>query len=120
MSTIDYTRFASTALSLLTKFGATVTITRNQSTINPITGQTQSGVSGGPYYVVGVLTNYDDKDIDGTSIKAGDRKLILDSSAAPLKDDLLSMDSENLGKIVSIKTVKPAATVICYILQMRK
>lgn len=66
----------------------------------------------------GVFINYVEQDIDGTSILADDRKLLLQAlglSVVPETGD--SVDDE--VQIVSVRTIQSGATIIAYVCQTR-
>lgn len=107
------------ALELLTEFGQQVTFTDN-ATYNEdeVDGSLTAGteVESTPY---GVLIEYSDDQVDGTTIKRGDRMLISDNSYAPKVNSIVTIGGEDWS-IQSVETVKPAATALIYISQVRQ
>ncbi len=121
-----YTRLQKTADKLFKSKGQTVTITRQSAgSYNPATGAatvtttTQTGV--------GVIFDYGLKQIDGTLIKVGDRRLLL----SPLNTSGAALTAPALGDTVTdaagvvytlvepLKTVSPAGTAVLYDCNLR-
>lgn len=68
-----------------------------------------------------VVTGYADKVIDGSRIRASDRRILLNAdtlTAKPTTEDELMIDSER-HVIIDVKPVPAAGTVAVYILQAR-
>ena len=113
-----YTKMASTASRLISKYGQSVLLIRSGDTAHPVSGATTSG-GGVNLKVSGTLQKYPDNLIDGTRIKASDRLMIIDGSKEPLASDLVKIDNQNWA-IESIKTVNPAGTALIYFIQVRR
>jgi len=115
-----YVNMAATALKLLTKFGAKVTLQRGSGEVfDPITGTVLSG-SVTSIVTVGLLRPYPDKVIDGKRIMSGDRELILSNAQTPQADDRVLIAGEDWS-IQNIKTVQPdLATDVVFFVQVRK
>jgi len=115
-----YSKMAATALKLLTKFGASVTLKRVAGeTFDPISGVTVAGTDSS-VATTGVLRTYPDKVIDGTRIMSGDRELVLSNEQVPQLSDYAVINSEQWS-IVTIRTVKPdSSTAVVYFVQVRK
>jgi len=85
-----YDKAHDTALRLLTKRGRTVTVTSiTTGSYDPNTGSQATTTS--TTTPKGFLTNHEAKDVDGTMIMIGDKKLLLDSSAAIKTDDTVTI-----------------------------
>jgi len=115
-----YIGMAATAKSLLARYGTTVTLHRvTGETFDPVTGATVAG-SDASVTTTGVLLKYAENAIDGVSIMAGDRKLVLSNEQEPLPSDNPVIGGENWS-IVSIDPVKPDdATPVVYFVQVRR
>jgi hypothetical protein len=114
-----YQDMQSTAAELLTEFGQAVTLSRQTAgAYNPATGAaavtvtTQTGT--------GAIFDYGSRDIDGTLIKQGDKKLLLAALGitAPQVDDTVTVNGV-VYTIVLIKALNPAATAVMYICTIR-
>jgi len=114
-----YADMAATALSLLTDFGKTITLTRTTgTTYDPVTGATVAGTDAS-VTTTGLIKPYPDKLIDGTRIQSGDRELVLSNEQTPTMDDKPNIDGQQWS-IINIKTVKPdGATPVVYFAQVR-
>lgn len=112
----DYARMRETALRLLTKFGKEVTLMRsgkNDSNYNPSDGTFSGAVPTEPAGV-GVLLAYNNKEINGTEIRATDRKLIFQG------DKLLIGDLYGDFRVHAVNDIDPDETgIILTIVQLR-
>jgi hypothetical protein len=104
---------------LIDRYGYDLTLRRTavggayNTTTGAVTGGTTTTAS-----VRGVFVNYMERDIDGTSILADDRKLLLQArglTVAPETGDTLDNDVQ----IISVRTIKAGATVVAYVCQTR-
>jgi len=116
MSTFDYDETRSVTLNLLNEFGNPLTLTRAQdgATYNAgagtFSGGTTTTLSG-----VGVLVGYGSREINGTEIRATDRKLLYQGDA------LLIGDAYGKYRVHAINNVDPDESgTILVIAQMRK
>ena len=117
--TFNYTNTAATALSLLTKFGADVTVTRvTTGTYDPATGtnavSTSSATAKGVVLDFGAGTSM----IGGNMVTTGDKRLLLEAAAAPDMNDKFTANGKTYAP-VSIGEVNPAGTVCLYDLHVR-
>jgi len=70
-----YAKMATTALSLLTKFGKSITLVRETGgTYDPVTGATVAG-SDASVTTTGLIKPYPDSQVDGVRILSSDRML---------------------------------------------
>jgi len=114
-----YSDIAATALSLLQKFGQTITLVRvTGASVDPVTGAAVAGTDAS-VTTTGVLGKFPDKLIDGTRILASDRRLILSNEQTPVMSDLVTVNGYN-WTIIDIETVSPAGTDVIYICQVRR
>lgn len=117
--TTFYQDMAAVALELLQEFGASVTLPRESGgSVDPVTGVVTPG-SDDTQTTTGLLKPYPDSLIDGTRILATDKMLVLSDEVEPLMTDTPQMGGSTFGSVVSIKTVSPAGTPICYFVQVR-
>lgn len=115
-----YSDMADTALELLDEFGTTVTLQRTTGNlIDPVSGDEITGVDAS-VTTTGILTQYDESQIDGVRIMRGDRKLVLSDEQTPLPTDRVLIGGVPWA-IVAITTVKPDdATVVVHHVQVRR
>lgn len=109
MSTFDYSSIIATAQSLINKFGkpmVRITSVQSGTEWNPTVVEV-------PTNITGVLTNYNNNQIDGTLIKASDKQV-------------LTYDEVNVGdkveeyNVVNVDIIQPADDKILYKVQVRK
>lgn len=122
MSTFNYARIAATALKMVNRFGAAVTITRRTQGAYNSTTSTYA-VTESTEAAMGVVENYKPREIDGTLIQAGDIKLVLAAQGItePSINDKVTLSN---GVRYTVKgapdIVKPGDTAIIYTLQLRR
>jgi hypothetical protein len=114
-----YQDMQNTAAELLASFGQTVTLSRQEvSDYDPATGSATftATLQSAP----GALFDYGSRDIDGTLIKRGDKKLLIAALGitAPQVDDTVTVNGV-VYTIVHIIATNPAATAIMYICTIR-
>lgn len=103
---------------LLQDFGSSLVLTRaGAATYVPATGKTTTA-GGGTFSVRGVFINYTDENVNGTTIRSGDRRLLVSaqgSATTPQIDDVVG------GlKVIDVRTIAPNGTPIAFACQMRK
>lgn len=114
-----YSDLQATATRLLTSKGLACTLRKNTSgAYNPATGS--ASVTTADYSIVGILLNYSKSLINApdSMIQITDRKAIIQGTVTPDLDDFLIFNGVTY-RIVSIKTVNPASTVLIHELQVR-
>ena len=120
MTKFNYARTASSAVKLLTKFGAAATLRRKtgESQYDPVTATVAPSWVELPCTVA--MVNYSIKDIDGTLIQASDRRLLVapDVKEAPQTGDVFVVNGVELTVIRSTPTA-PAGKVVLYDVQVR-
>lgn len=117
--TYDYTEDAETAAELLEEFGQEVTlISQTVGAYSPATGS--AAVTTSEQTVNAVSLDYSSRDIDGSLIKVGDKRLLVapkttygDDLVAPSVDDTVTVGS-TIWTLKNIKTLSPAGTVVLY------
>jgi hypothetical protein len=123
---MDYTSLANKATNLITKFGCDLTIKRNSlGTFNASLGS-YSSLSTLTCTIKGVIRaplryKFGDRFADGTEIVAGDREVILSSSATltPIVGDLLTIGSDDYN-VVTVLPVEPGGVQLIYKALVRK
>lgn len=120
--TFDYSEVAATALETLTEYGQPVTLSHGTpGAYDPATGTVASTVITQPGFAAEL--SYSARDIDGTLILRGDKKLLLAASGitAPTVDDTVTVGT--VGTVVytikSINTLAPAGVAVIHELQGR-
>lgn len=118
--TFDYARARATADRLLANFGATGAIRRETPGSGPAYNPGDPTVT--DYPVTLALTSYNARQVDGTRIRAEDRKALVSASAAvvPTTSDLLIAADGAILKIVDVKSISPAGTTVLYECQVRR
>lgn len=111
---------ATIATRLLNKFsGGSVTLRERSLTKNRVTLATTTGAATDTV-LSAVVTRYNQNEIDGTLILATDLKIISDAVTTISKSDAdLIMVGGEAHRIVSIRKIDPAGTVLAYVIQAR-
>ena len=114
---IDYRRMRNTATRLLTENGKTYPLTRGGTTTRDQFGKevTTPAVNG---TVTGVVTEYSAREIDGSLIATGDKKLAATFETEVRIDDRIEIDGKK-WRVVQPNPVKPADMLISYNIQLR-
>jgi len=124
MTTFNYARARATAERQFARFGQAAVVRRVASTSDP------SGTPWDPEDDVRVTTDhacvvavmdYDNREIDGTLILAGDRRVYVSTAGLaiePLTSDRLVIGGKS-HEIVAVGQLNPAGTVVYYELQAR-
>lgn len=116
----DYAKSAATALKLLTKFGASGTLTkRTEGSYDPATGS--NTITETSYTVKSVLLNYKFSEMNDTDslIQAKDRKIIMQATTVtPDTSDAFTFNG-TAYRIINVKTLNPAGTSVIHELQVR-
>lgn len=114
---INYLRMRATATRLLTENGKAYQLTRGGGTIRDQLGKEVSTptVNG---TVTGVITEYSAREIDGSLIATGDKKLAATFETEVRIDDRIEIDGKK-WRVVQPNPVKPADVLISYNIQLR-
>ena len=112
----SYGTLATKATSLIKSFGRELTFTRtSKGTYNTATGQTSDSTS--TFSKFCCVLNYNDTEIDGTTVQQGDRRLLSEPHSYVL-NDLVSLDSK-VFRVIAINERKPSTTLLSVDLQVR-
>ena len=114
-----YDNLQKTATRLLKSKGQKLSFTRKVETdFDSATGvKTNSDFT---YNAYGAVFDYKLSEIDGTVIEAGDIRLMLEkTTTAPLKSDLVKVDSVNY-RVMDVMKSSPAGTITHYTCRLRK
>lgn len=119
--TYDYAKTAATALRLLTRFGATVTVSRETAgAYDPVTGTNAAGTTQ-TWTPSGLRLDYSQREIDGTLIKAGDQRVYMSAVAGldPQTGDTVTLGAD-VWRVVTSRTLAPAGTAVLLDVQVRR
>ena len=112
---------ADTASRLLAAQGEAVTFTFQPSTpaFNPITGAAQAPSTAATAEGYGYASAYNRNEVDGTAIKAGDIKLIVElTSPKPVAGCTATVDGRDY-RVMSVQIIRKSAADVIYICQLR-
>lgn len=116
----DYTKSATTARRLLTKFGKPLTFSLADTVEDGPPGVGGTTIPGRSITGVGVKLNYANSEIDGALIQAGDAKIILESTAEPPENGMTTTIDGSAWRVMDFIPLAPADTVVIYTLQVRR
>ena len=125
MAKFNYAHPAATALRMLKRYGAPVTLRRpGTGEYDPGTGTVDSEPT--DYPGTGAKFDYEQRNIDGTKILQGDQQVYLavqqDNGQAmprPKAGDLVLVGTE-AWRVVTAESIEPASVPVLYIVQVRK
>ena len=114
---IDYRRSQARTTRLLTENGKAYQLTRGGTTTRDQFGKevTTPAITA---TVTGVITEYSAREIDGSLIATGDKKLAATFETEVHIDDRIEIDGKK-WRVVQPNPVKPADVLISYNIQMR-
>lgn len=113
-----YEDMARTSLELISEFGKNVSIVNRSGAHNPIEGTV--AIVKNTSTAKAVQQNYSVKEIDGTTIKKGDKKYLLAASGLHEKPSVgMELVDEKNYSIISVEEIKPADVPLVYFLQVR-
>ena len=121
---MDYTRLRSMSNQQLKDKGLACTITKQTAgTYSTSTGV--ASVSTSTQSAYGALFDYENKNIDGTLVKKGDRRLLLSALntagavlTAPSVNDTVTANSV-IYTIVAVRPIAPSGVAVAYDCQIR-
>jgi hypothetical protein len=123
----DYASMQTLATELIAEFGGSVTFTHKTAGTHNATTGAITGQSTSTQVVKAAVFDYTMKEsgkqaIDGETIQAGDKKMLVSSVDLTTAPALTSTvyASGQLWRIVNIKELNPAGTSLIYELQLRR
>lgn len=114
-----YARMAATSLRLITKFGQAITLTSvTTGAYSPATGAASQTTT--TQTVRGVEEAYAQREIDGTNVLSGDKRVVIAASGitAPQVNDICTMAGTDY-MVKKVDTLAPGGTPLTYTLQLR-
>ncbi|EPZ2457896.1 hypothetical protein ACXLRS_003133 [Citrobacter youngae] len=114
---INYLRMRNTATRLLTVNGKAYQLTRGGSITRDQFGK-EIMTPAVTATVTGVITEYSSREIDGSLITTGDKKLAATYETEVRIDDRIEIDGKK-WRVVQPNPVKPADVLISYNIQLR-
>lgn len=119
MASFDYADMAQTALEIIEEYGVEAAIARHDSggstPWNPVAGGSTE------YPCTVIVTYYVDSLLNGSSIKQGDKKIIVaaaDLPITPTTTDTITVNGEKYS-VVNVKNVAPGGVSLIYEIQAR-
>lgn len=114
----DYAKAAASAKRQLERFGRLVCLRRvTTGEYDPATGAAAQKIV--DHEATCVFLDYAQRDIDGTRIREGDRRVLMAPDAPrPLTGDAVVIDDQVLG-VVAARVMEPAGVPVLYELQVR-
>ncbi|WP_138476167.1 hypothetical protein [Dyadobacter bucti] len=106
----------------INEFGRTVILRRNNEGQYDPSDDSFTGSTSAEESIKALFTDFTEKEIDGTIILRGDKKVLIASAellAPPQHNDTI-VDGNDEYKIIPMSTIQPGDTPIIYKLQVRK
>lgn len=116
----DYGTTAATAARLIARFGSKVVLTRSvPGAYDPATGA-PAAPTVTMQNVDAVVLDFPQSYIDGTLIRAGDRKVLVSAvgTTAPMAGDTMAWEGQSLV-VINAKKLGPAGPAVLFTLQVR-
>jgi len=111
-------RMFATAQRMLTKYGQTVSVVRDNGTFNAATGAMDT-TSTTSYAGVGYPSNYRKSDIDGVIVQQSDTLLIFSSNTIPQVNDAFTVGTKTMTAL-DIQFVTISGENVVYKIQLRQ
>lgn len=115
----NYKKIGAVAAKVLGNFGQEATFTRESSTyFDPALGKDQTTTTS--FTANGIKETYSKTEIDGSLIRIGDIRFMMDSSSTkPLISDSCALNGVSY-RVMAVDSLEPAEDSIAYILQLRR
>lgn len=103
---------------LLEDRGSDLTLSRQAAGAYDPSAGTMASTSTTTYTIRGVFINYADRNVDGSVVRMGDRRLLVRASDAPVTPAI----ADRVGglQIIDVRTIAPNGAPIAWACQMRK
>lgn len=121
MATFDYEGLRADVDALLAEFGQDCVLRRQGApvVVDPVEG-TVTGGAPEEFEVTGVVTDYEDKLVDGETIKRGDRLVYVQALERPRIGDTFVEQDGTEWAVVDFDAVDPAGVAVVYSMQLRR
>jgi len=116
----DYTKSAATAARLLDKFGQSLTFSLPDRTEGGAPGVPGTTIPGRSITGRGVMLDYDNSEIDGTTIQTGDARVLIEATDEPPANGMTAAINGKTWRVEDWRELAPAAIVVMYTLQVRR
>lgn len=117
----DYSEVYQEVNEAIAEYGATFHIVREaEEAVDPVTSMPSAGMrSVTP--VLAVMVEYDEKAIDGSVIRRGDRQILMQAQLTLVDTDVIRLPDQSEWPIVNVQQVNPTGSFnLVYILQVRR
>ncbi len=117
---LDYKALRQDVTRILKDFGQPLRLVRSKNPVaNPVAG-TVSDSGDVTYSIVGVITNYDARVIDGDLIRSEDKEAYVQAFVEPQAGDTLVEATGREWAVVNFNSIEPAGISVLYTLQLRR
>ena len=101
-------------------YGAEISFTQTSEVVSDL-AKGKKIASTATFTGFGVRSEYNKREIDGTTVKSGDIKIILEATdVVPKIGDTAEINGSGVFRVMSIELIAPAEETIVYTLQLRK
>lgn len=116
----DYVALRAEVDPILAEFGRACELRRGAaSAVDPVSGTVTPGTPQ-VFHVVGVVVDYNDKLVDGETIKRGDRLVYVQAVERPKIGDTFVEANGTQWSVVDFDAVDPAGIAVLFSLQVRR
>ncbi|ATS92243.1 head closure Hc1 [Xanthomonas phage Bosa] len=122
MATFDYADLKTEVDELLAEFGQSCILRRpgGPVVVDPVEGTVTPGSGPVDFPVLGVITDYSDRQIDGDNIRRGDRLMYIQGNERPEQGDVFLEANGTQWAIIDFDSVDPAGLALVFALQLRR
>lgn len=114
-----YKQMAETAIRLLTQFGTDATLKTGGVTVSDKVAGTVTKTEVQSKTVKAVVTEFNKSLIDGTTVRTGDKNIVMAPTEKPVIGDTITINGFTWN-VVDIKESNPAGVTLVYFLHVRK
>lgn len=117
----DYAALRAEVDQILAEFGRACELRRGSGSpvVDPVSGTVTPGAPQ-VFQVVGVVVDYNDKLVDGETIKRGDRLVYVQAVERPRVGDTFVEANGTQWSVVDFDAVDPAGVAVLFSLQVRR